>query len=139
MAVEFHAMMKNLKPITVGDAFLKRFERFVLELDDFPATQTDQVIVMSFSRDGLIPRLTVGEFTFLREPQTGEKLKGSIDRGVANLGIDPGDKRIDLGEILVARRTEKDVEDLFPLPGRLQASVGNGGFESIGSNGSLLN
>ena len=139
MAVELHSVLKDLKPITVGDTFLNRFECLVLELDDFPATETDQVIVMSFSRDGFVPRLTVREFAFLCEPQTGEKFKRSIDRGVSDLGIDPGDERIDLGEILVARRVEKDVEDLFPLFGRLQPSVGNSGSKLIGSDGSLLN
>jgi hypothetical protein len=139
MAVELHAVVKDLKPITVGDTFLKCFECLVLELDDFPATETDQVIVMPFSRDGLISCLPVREFAFLCEPQAGEKFKRSVDRGVSDLGIDPRDERINLGEILVARRAEKNVEDLFPLFGRLQASVGDGGFELMRSNGSLLN
>ncbi len=123
MAVEFHAVMKDLEPIMVRDTFLERFECVVLELDDFSATQTDQVIVMPFFRDGFIPCFTVREFAFLCEPQTGKKFKRSIDRGVSDLGVDPGDKRIDLGKILVARRAQKNVEDLLPLFGRVQPPV----------------
>jgi hypothetical protein len=42
---------------------------------------------------------------------------------------------MDLGQILVSGGAEKEVEDLFPLFGRLQAAVGDPGFELVVSNG----
>jgi len=67
----------------------------------------------------LISGLSIGKFPLGSQTQSGEKLKGSVDRGVANLRVHPGDLGINLGEVFMTGGIEKDINDLGSLPGGL--------------------
>jgi len=111
--------MENLETITLGNAILKCFEGLVLEFDDLPTPEADQVIMVSLSLSRFILGLSIRKFPLSGQAKTGEKLQGSIDRCVANFRIDLGDLGIDLSQVLMARGTEEDIEDLLPLLGCL--------------------
>ena len=112
-------MMKNLETVTLGNAMLKRFEGFILEFNDLPTLEADQVIMVALSLSGFILCLSVRKFPLGGQAKTGEELQRSIDRRIANFGIDLCHLGIDLSEVLVARGIEKDTKNLFPLLGRL--------------------
>ena len=44
--VEFQAVIRDLKPVALRNSILKGFKRLVLEFNDLPAIEADQVIVM---------------------------------------------------------------------------------------------
>jgi hypothetical protein len=113
--------MENLETVTLGDAILKCFEGFVPEFDNLAALEADQVIMVALSLNRFILSLSIRPFPLGGQAQTGEKLQGSIDRRIADLGIHLGHLGIDLTQILVSRRVEKDSQNLFPLFGRFQA------------------
>jgi hypothetical protein len=123
--------MKNLETVTLGNAILKCFEGFVLEFDNLATLEADQVIMVGLSLRGFILSLSIRKFPLGGQAQTGEKLQGSINRRIANFGIDLGHLGIDLSQILMSRGVEKDVENLFPLFGRLQAFSRSPGLEEI--------
>jgi hypothetical protein len=119
-AVELHAMMEDLKSVTLGNAILKGFKRCVLELNNPAAIKANQVVVMAPLESGFISGLSVSKFSLGRQAETGEKLQGAVNGCVANLGICLNNLGINLGEVLMAGRIQEDIEDFFALPGRLQ-------------------
>jgi hypothetical protein len=123
--------MENLETVSLGNAILKPFEGFILEFDNLAALEADQVIVVALSLSGFILCLSIRKFPLSGEAQTGEKLESSIDRRIANFGIDLGHLGIDLTQILMSRGVEEDVENLFPLFGRLQAFSRNPRLKKI--------
>jgi len=130
--------MKDLKMIALGDSILKGFQGLILELNDLSATEADQMIMMTVLGDGFVTGLAVGELPLGCQPKTGQELQGSINGGVANFGIDFRDPGINLGQVLMAGRVEKDVDNLFALFGCLQPLAGNPGFKEIFLNGKVL-
>jgi hypothetical protein len=127
--------MENLETVSLGNAILKCFKGFILEFNNLTALEADQVIVVALSLSGFILCLSIRKFSLSGEAQTGEKLEGSIDRRIANFGIDLGHLGIDLTQILMPRGVEEDVENLFPLFGRLQAFSRNPRLKKILLNG----
>jgi hypothetical protein len=124
-------MMRDLKSVTLGNAILKGFKGRVLKLDNPTAIKADQVVVMAPFGSGFIPGLSVSKFSLGRQTETREKLQGAVNGRVANLGICLDNPGIDLGEVLMAGRVQKDIEDFFPLPGRLQPFFVDLRFEEI--------
>jgi hypothetical protein len=124
-------MMGDLKSVTLGNAILKGFKGRVLKLDDPTAIKTDQVVVMAPFGSGFISGLSVSKFSLGRQTETGEKLQRAVNGCVANLGIRLDNLGINLGEVLMAGRVQKDTEDFFPLPGCLQPFFVDLCFEEI--------
>jgi hypothetical protein len=118
-AIELHAMMGDLKSVTLGNAILKGFKGRVLKLDNPAAIKADQVVVMAPFGSRFIPGLSISKFSLGRQTEAGEKLQGAVNGCVANFGICLNDLGINLGKVPMAGRVQKDIEDLFPLPGCL--------------------
>ena len=114
-------MVEGLKPVPVGDGVLKGFEGFVFKFDDLAAIEADQVIMVVPFEGGFVAGFTVSKFSWRRQPQSSQEFQGPVDRGITNLGIDFCHLGVDLGEVPMPRRLKKDVEDLLPLPRRLQS------------------
>ena len=73
----------------------------------------------------LIPGFAVTEPSLGCQAETGEEFQGPINGGHPDFRIGFRHLGMDLGEILMAGRTEENLEDLFPLFGRLQPLFGN--------------
>jgi len=129
--------MKNLEMVTLGNAILKCFEGFILEFDNPAALEADQMIMVALALGRFILGLSIRPFPLGGQTQTGEKLQGSIDRRIANLGIHLGHLGIDLTQVLMSRGVEKDPENLFPLFGRFQALSRSSRLEQILFEGRL--
>ena len=129
--------MENLEAVTQGNAILKCFEGFVLEFDNLPTLETDQVIMVALALSRFILGRSIRPFPLGGQTQTGEKLQGSIDRRIADLRIHLGHLGIDLTQILMSRGVEKDPENLFSLFGRFQALSRSPHLEEILFEGRL--
>jgi hypothetical protein len=112
-------VVKNLETVALGDAILEGFKSLILEFDNFPTLKADQVIMVALSLSRFILGLSIREFSLSGQAKAGEKLQRSIDGGIANFRIDLRYLGIDLSQVLVAGGIEKDIENLFPLFGRL--------------------
>jgi hypothetical protein len=55
----------------------------------------------------------------------GEEFQGAVNRRVADFGINFDDLSKNLSEALVPRGVQEDVENFFPLFGRVQPFFGN--------------
>ncbi len=108
-------MAENLKMVSLCNVPLERFNRFILKFDDLPTLQTDEVIMVFPFRNGLVAGLSIGELSLFRQAQSGKEFHGSIDRRVANLGIDLRHLGINLCQVLMPEGVQKDVEDFLPL------------------------
>lgn len=111
--------MKNLEPVALGNAILKCFEGIILEFNNLSTLEADQMIMVLLSLGGFILSLSIRKFSLGGQAETGEKLQGPVDGGVAYLRMDLRHLGIDLSKVLMARGIEKDIKNLFPLPGRL--------------------
>ena len=92
-------MTPQLEALALRDPILERLDLIVLELLDAPAFEADQVIVMLIVMGHLVARDAVPEMPLDGQAAFLEQLQRSIDRGVADLGID----RADLGQELLDR------------------------------------
>lgn len=84
LAARFDAerLLHGAKSESPRDAFVEDLEVVVLELDDFPAVDTDEVIVRWLvEKVGIVGRLAVAQVDFLEEPSLGQERKGAIDGG----------------------------------------------------------
>jgi hypothetical protein len=87
------------------------------------------MVALSLSR--FILSLSIRPFPLGGQAKMGEKLQGSIDRRIADLGIHLGHLGIDLTQILMSRGLEKNLENLFPLFGGFQTFSGSPHLEEI--------
>lgn len=101
-------MIEDFKTVTLGNTLLKPFKGLILEFDNPSTLETDQVIMMALSRSGFILSFPISKFSLGRKTETGEELKSSIDRGIANFGIDFRHLGVDLSEVLMPMGVEKD-------------------------------
>jgi hypothetical protein len=128
-------MMEDLKLVTLGDPTLKGFKSLVLEFNNLSAIDTDQVIMVSSFRSGFISGLSINKFPLGCQTETGEELQGAINGYAADFRICFGDLEINLVEALMPGQIQEDVENLFPLFGRLQPFFRNPCLKEIGFNG----
>jgi len=112
-------VVENLKTVALGNAILKCLKGVILEFNNLSTLEADQVIMVVLSLSGFVLCLPIRKFPLSGQAKTGEKLQGSVDSRVANLGMSLRHLGIDLSKVLVARGIEKDIENLFPLLGRL--------------------
>ena len=70
-AIKLHTVVKDFKMVTLGNPVLKGFEGLVLEFDNLPAIETDQVIMVAPLRSGFISGLSIGKFSLRRQTQDG--------------------------------------------------------------------
>jgi hypothetical protein len=128
-------MVKEFEPMAFRNSLLKGFNRLLFEFDDLATSEADQMVMMGSFGGGFVPGLPIGKFSLGGEAQTGEKLKGPIDGGITDLGIDPGYLGIDLRKVLMAGGVQEDVENVRSLPGGLQPFLGDQGFKLVRLHG----
>jgi hypothetical protein len=129
VAIELHLVVKNFETMPLGDAVLEGFKCLVLKLDNLSTPKADQMVMVPLFRRRLIPSLSVCKFSLGSQPQTGQEFKGTIDGGEPNFWMGLCHLGINLSQVLMARRIEKDVENLFPLFGCLQTLCRDPRFE----------
>jgi hypothetical protein len=127
-------MVEDLKMVILGNAVLKRFESVILKFKDLSAVEADQVIMMASLSHRFVSGLSIRKFPLDGKTKTGQELESPIDSGIANLGIRLGHLGVNLGEVSVAVRTEKDPQDLLPLFGRFQTFHGNQRLKKMGAH-----
>ena len=77
------------------------------------------MIMVALSLRGFILGLSIRKFPLGGQSKTGEKLQGSIDRRVAYFGMNLRHLGINFSKVPMAGGIEEDIENLFPLLGRL--------------------
>jgi len=137
LAVKLHAVMKDVKAVTVCNPVLERFEGAIFEFNDLSTSKADEMIVVFSLGDPLIPGFSVVKPAFRCQPEPGQELQGSVDGCVANLWIRFDDLGIDLSHVSMAGGVQENMENLLPLPGVLQATPCDQGLEKIGFHRSL--
>ena len=125
-------MVERLKTVAVGDGVLEGFEGFVFKFDDFAAIEADQVIMVASFRSRFVSRLPILEFSSVGQTQPGQELEGTVNGDVADFRVGFGDLGINLCKTLVAGGVQEDVENLFPLFGRLQPFFRDPGLKEVG-------
>lgn len=111
--------MEDPEMVVFGNFILEGFEGIVFKFDDLPAIETDQVVMVATLCGGFVSGLPIGKLSFGCQTQTGEKLEGAIDRCVTDFWIHFNHLGINLGQVLMARQIEEDIEYFFSLPGGL--------------------
>jgi hypothetical protein len=96
-------MMGSLKSVTLGDSILEGLKSLILEFNNLPAVQADQMVMMPSFRNRFISGLPVPKFSLGGQAETGEKFQGAVYSNIANFRIDFGNLSIDLGKALMPR------------------------------------
>jgi hypothetical protein len=91
----------NFETVAVGNAILKCFESIILEFNNLPTLEADQMIMVALSLRGFILGLSIRKFPLGGQAKTGEKLQSSIDRRIAYLGMNLRHLGIDLSQVLM--------------------------------------
>src|SRR4030042_6505529 len=78
------------------------------------------MIMMSPFRGGFISSFSISKFPLGGHAETGEKLEGAVNIRLSDFRVYFRDLGINLANVLMSGRVQEDVEDLFPLSGRLQ-------------------
>ena len=84
--VEFQFMGLDGEAISAGDLFLKPFDVFILEFDDFPAGGADEVIVMPFVGHVIVLRLRA-EVTSLGQSYFAKEIERPVNGREADMWI----------------------------------------------------
>ena len=111
------------KTVLPGDFLLKLFYARVLEFDDLPTADADQVIVMFIQVTGFIARLAIAEMTLLSDAALSKQLQGPVNGGITDPGIFPAQAQVKLFSGEVRADTQELLENNFSLAGRFQALV----------------
>lgn len=111
--------MENLETVALGNAVLEGFEGIILEFNNLPTLEADQMIMVILSLSGFILGPSIRKFPLGGQAKTGEKLQRSIDGRVTYRGMGLRHLGINLSKVLMARGIEEDIKNLFPLLGRL--------------------
>lgn len=80
-------MAFNGKPVLPGDFFLKSFNARVLEFDDSPAGDADQVVMVFIQVTGFVTRLAIPKMTLLGDTALGKQLQGPVHGRITELGV----------------------------------------------------
>ena len=113
----------NGKTVLPGDFFLKLFNARVFEFNYLAAGHADQVVMMLIQVAGFITGLPITEMTLLGDTAFGKQLQRPVNSGITDPGIFPAQAQVKFLGREVRARTQKFLENGFPLTGRLQAFV----------------
>jgi hypothetical protein len=111
------------KTVLPGDFLLKLFYARVLEFDDLPTADADQVIVMLIQVTGFIACLAISEMALLGDAAFSKQLQGPVNGGITDPGVFTAQAQVKFFGGEVGTDTQKLLENNFPLAGRLQAPV----------------
>jgi hypothetical protein len=67
-------VVENLETVALGNAILKCFEGIILEFDNLPTLEADQMIMVALSLSRFILGLSIRKFPLGGQAETGEKL-----------------------------------------------------------------
>jgi hypothetical protein len=114
-------MAFNGKTVLTGDFFLELFNALVFELDNLPAGNADQVVMMLVQAAGLISCLAITEMALFGDTALGKKFQGSVHGGITDTGVLLAQAQVKLLGGEMGTHTEELIEDGFPLAGPFQA------------------
>ncbi len=114
-------MALQREAVLLGEFILEPFDLVVLELDDLPAIQADQVIVVLVFKGDFVPAHAVAKVALVGDSALLEELQGSVDRGVANLAVTLANQREKVLDAQMPRRTKKHIRHRATLSGRAQS------------------
>jgi hypothetical protein len=66
LAVKFHPVVEDFETVMLGDTVLKGFEGIILEFNNLPTIETDQMIMVAPLRGAFISRLSIRKFSLRR-------------------------------------------------------------------------
>ena len=111
-AINFHFMLKHVKPIGGGDILLEAFQVIVSEFRDVSAPCADHMIMMLAKVSMLIANLPVFEGSFLGEPETAHHFQGLVNELIGKVDTVFGQELVHFLERNVLFSLEKHLEDL---------------------------
>ena len=120
-SVQFQPVALDLKPVLPGDFFLKFLNTGIFELKNGAALTADQMIVMLLVGGRLVTGLTITEMALLGDTAFGKEFQGSINGGIADIGMITTDLEIELLSGEVGPGPQKGIENNLPLPRRFEA------------------
>ena len=89
-------MAFNGKPVLSGDFFLESFNAWILEFNNFPAGDADQVVMVFIQVTGFVTRLAVAEMTLLGDTAFGKQLQGPVHGRITDSGVFPAQAQVKL-------------------------------------------
>ncbi len=113
MSVEFVAVAQDGEPEAIRDFFLRPLDHGRFELEDLPAANANQVIVVIVF--DLVTGYTVVEVTLLGETRVHKELERPVDGGVADMGVALANSLVEILARDMPAGFEKSVEDRLPL------------------------
>jgi hypothetical protein len=72
--IELHAVMEDLKAVTLGNSILEGLERLVFKFNNLSTIKADEVIMVSPFGGGFVPGFSISKFPLGRHAEAGEKL-----------------------------------------------------------------
>jgi hypothetical protein len=114
-------MSFNGETVLPGNLNLQLFNARVFEFDDFPAGDTDQVVMMLIQVTGFVTGLSVTEIPLFGYAAFGKQLQGTVNSGITDSRVLFANPQVKLLGREMRTGTQEILENDFPLPGRLQA------------------
>jgi hypothetical protein len=135
VAVELELVSLDGESVPGRDLGLQPLDFLVLELHDFPAAGTDQVIVVPLVRDVVVLRLGA-EMTGLGQPRFAKKIQRAVDGRQSDMRVLFGQHAVHLlgGDVLILK---KRLENVFALTGQLELVLGEVVLEDVDLLGRL--
>ena len=113
--------MGQLKVELFGNLILRPLDDLTVELDQFAANCTDEMVVMLVIVMMLIASTPISEALFTRQSALAEELQRPVDGGVPNRWILLLDEMVEILGAEMALCLEKDKQNQLPLGGLLQS------------------
>jgi hypothetical protein len=112
-----HLQMVSLDMITVfpGQLLFQAMEEQVLELQDFPAAQTPQMVVVRVAVDVLVMPVAVAEIHLPNQPAVNEQGQSPVDGGLGDLDPFLFELQIKAVHVEVAVNLKDLLENALPL------------------------
>lgn len=114
-------MAYNVEAEASRDALLLLLDRFVVELEDVPALEADQMVVVLVVAGRLVGCLSFAEATLGGKSTLGQQLEGPVDGGVPDAGVVLPSEAQQFFDTHVTARPEKPLGDDVALTRGLEA------------------
>jgi hypothetical protein len=115
--VEFEPVSFNSEAMLACHLILELFDSAILELDDFTAGHTDQMVMMSILAARLVTGLAVTEMTLLGDAALGKQFQSSMNGGITNTREFTPQAQVQILGRQVCSGAQEFFQDKLPLPG----------------------
>jgi len=125
---QFVAVVGEDKILFFGDFFLKALNFRILKLDNPPAMNADQVVVMRPFHHPLVILLALAKIVFLHHLFLGQKMEGAVNSGLGDASVFPaeGIPQFIRREMLSGFGGEDFLDNHLPRPGQFEIRDGVG-------------